>query len=130
MAPGSAGILLRVLTPAGTGKAKGQRRAFPRWRTTFPVLHGFGVPDMGSDAGDISEEGMAFRSHVPYPTGAKIVVEMQLPARPIRVDAVIKHRHHGVVGVQFLNLSLTSRLVLSQFSCALPKEASEQAAID
>ncbi len=118
MALGSTGVLWRVLTPAGTGTTKGQRRAFPRWKTSFPVLHGFGVPDMGCEASDVSDEGMAFQSRVPYPTGTKIIVEMQLPTGPIRVNAVVKHCGHGTVGVQFLNLSRADRLALSEFCYA------------
>ncbi len=118
MAQGSAGVLWRVLTPAGTAKAKGQRRAFPRWQATFPVLHGFGVPDMGCEAADVSDEGMAFRSRVPYSVGTKIIVEMQLPGSVIRVDAVVKHCSRGTVGIQFLNLSRAGRLALSDFCYA------------
>jgi hypothetical protein len=109
--------LFRVMVPAGCTQP-GQRRAFPRWERTFPVAHGIGVADLGCVALNLSEEGVAFATRVPYRVGSLVHLELQLPGGTIQAQGTVKHCGKGVVGVEFRNLSGDDRVRLTAFCLA------------
>lgn len=106
---GGGALLWRILLPAGCG-ARGQKRAFPRWHMHFPLLYGVGVPTALGTVVDLSDEGLSFRCERQYRIDTVLDLELRPDGIPIPVKALVRRSGDGVVGVQFLNLSLTNRL--------------------
>jgi len=111
---GSGALLWRVLLPAGCGST-GQRRAFPRWRIHVPVLYGAGVPTALGMVLDLNDDGLSFRSERPYRVDSVLDMELQLDQTSIALKALVRRNTEGVVGVQFLNLSRSNRLLVLDY---------------
>lgn len=108
------GLMWQVLLPPKDRKGR-ERRAFPRWQTALPVLHGQGEEfEMGA-AVDLSEDGLSFVGPCGYAPETVIHIHMQVgptPADWIRVRALVQRSDLTQTAVQFLDLSRADRLRL------------------
>ncbi len=111
---GGGALLWRILLPAGGG-ATGNKRAFPRWKMHSPVLYGVGAPTALGTVVDLSDEGVGFRCERQYHVDTVLDLELQLDATSIPVKALVRRCTDGVVGVQFLNLSRSNRLLVLDY---------------
>ena len=103
-------LLCQVVMPAQANKD--ENRAFPRWLSRFPVLHGQVVPTAFGLATDINDDGMCVETSSVYEEGTVIVVEIRIPGGPIQVKARVRYSNSRTTGLQFLNLTRDQRMVL------------------
>ncbi|MGZ4813686.1 MAG: PilZ domain-containing protein [Terriglobales bacterium] len=106
-------LLCQMVMPAEV--LNDENRAFPRWLSRFPILHGQGLPIRFGLAADINDDGMCFLTAAAYPVGTVILLEMRIPGGPIQVKALVRYCTGRAAGVQFLNLSREQRMVLLSF---------------
>ncbi len=103
-------LLCQVLMPAEA--VKDDHRAFPRWITRFPLLHGPGAPTQFGLAVDINDDGMCFLTAANYAEGTILRLELRIVGGPIQLCARVCYCGGGTAGVQFLNLSREQRRAL------------------
>ena len=111
----SVGLIWQVLVPPSTDRSGRERRAFPRWRAAFPVLHGEGEQFELGAAMDLSEDGLCFAGDCPYTQDSVISLQMQVGPTAgdwIRVRAIVQRAEPLRTAVQFLDLSRADRLRL------------------
>ena len=118
----------------GSGFFKRERRAFPRWRVEFGVLHGIQHDLTASSGVEISEAGFVFRSRHSYQVGDEIDVQILLD--PINSDdwivakCVVRRIDQDRVAVEFCSLKRADRVKLVDFICTLSPSQMQAASAD
>jgi len=103
-------LLCKVVLPADV--MNDENRAFPRWLSRFPVLHGLGVATQFGIAADINDDGICLLTAAAYAVNSIVLLDMRIPGGPIQVKALVRYSTGRSTGVQFLSLSRGQRLAL------------------
>jgi hypothetical protein len=94
-----------------------EKRTLPRWRVSFPVLHGEGATMLVGLAADLNEQGMAFVTRKSYAVDSVLSLELRIPSGRMQLRGLVRHCQTGKAGVQFVGLSAEQRSALAEL-CA------------
>ena len=111
-----------------------ERRAFPRWRVEFGVLHGIQRNLTASSGTELSEAGLVFRSRHCYQVGDEIDVQILLdPNNPddwIVAKCAVRRVDSDKVAAEFCAIKKADRLKLVDFICTLSPQQMQVASAD
>ncbi len=103
-----------------------ERRAFPRWPVTLDCEARVSGETFSAVISQISENGLDFVSRCASDVGEELALTWSLESceAPLQVHGVVRTRNGAHTGVEFLNLTLRSRMNLLKFILECEREVS------